>query len=231
MTENSTLDSPRRSFLARLAAGAAAIGLAGLASSTAGAQPALVVTARPSSDDDIENWPGALRAKHRMVVDGVNPNSGFPLGFALTFLNANNDASKIPDSNLGAVIVLRHMAMPMALTDAAWEKYKLGEFIGVNDPATKQPATRNIFFHPRDGDIMFPEMSIDHLLARGVRFGACNVALTVLSGMRASVAGVDAKTAKEDWMAAVIPGIRVIPSGTWGVNRAQEKGCTYVYGG
>ena len=230
MSELATLDSPRRSFLARLAAGAAAIGLAGLTTSAADAQN-LVVTSSPPSSDDIESWPGNLRARHRQVVDAVNPNEGFPLGFALTFLNANNQASRIPDSNLGAVVVLRHMAMPMALTDAAWEKYKIGELLGVKDPATKEPATRNIFYHSRDGDIEIPDMAIDKLLARGVRFGACNVALTILSGMRASVAGVDANTAKDEWTAAVIPGISIIPSGTWGVNRAQEKGCTYVYGG
>jgi hypothetical protein len=29
----------------------------------------------------------------------------------------------------------------------------------------------------------------------------------------------------------VIPGITLIPSGTWGVNRAQEAGCSYCAGG
>jgi hypothetical protein len=29
----------------------------------------------------------------------------------------------------------------------------------------------------------------------------------------------------------LIPGVTVIPSGTWGVNRAQEAGCTYCAGG
>jgi hypothetical protein len=29
----------------------------------------------------------------------------------------------------------------------------------------------------------------------------------------------------------VIPGVTIIPSGTWGVNRAQEVGCTYCAGG
>jgi len=31
--------------------------------------------------------------------------------------------------------------------------------------------------------------------------------------------------------ANVIPGITLIPSGTWGLNRAQEHGCTYCAGG
>jgi hypothetical protein len=28
-----------------------------------------------------------------------------------------------------------------------------------------------------------------------------------------------------------VPGITIVPSGTWGVNRAQEAGCTYCAGG
>jgi len=42
---------------------------------------------------------------------------------------------------------------------------------------------------------------------------------------------VSAEEAAKEWAANMIPGITVIPSGTWGVNRAQEHGCTYCAGG
>ena len=29
----------------------------------------------------------------------------------------------------------------------------------------------------------------------------------------------------------IVPGVTILPSGTWGVNRAQEAGCTYCAGG
>jgi hypothetical protein len=29
----------------------------------------------------------------------------------------------------------------------------------------------------------------------------------------------------------LVPGVTILPSGTWGVNRAQEAGCTYCSGG
>ena len=67
--------------------------------------------------------------------------------------------------------------------------------------------------------------------ARGVIFGACNVALQVQSAMLAGNAGVTAADAAKEWAANVVPGITVVPSGTWGVNRAQEAGCTYCAGG
>ena len=74
-------------------------------------------------------------------------------------------------------------------------------------------------------------MALDRLLERGVVFGACNVALLEQSKMLAGNAGVSAEEAAKEWAANVIPGITIIPSGTWGVNRAQEAGCTYCAGG
>jgi hypothetical protein len=44
-------------------------------------------------------------------------------------------------------------------------------------------------------------------------------------------AGVSAEEALKEWTANLIPGVTLIPSGTWGDNRAQEAGCTYCAGG
>jgi hypothetical protein len=74
-------------------------------------------------------------------------------------------------------------------------------------------------------------MAIDQLLERGTIFGACDVALRVQSKKLASNAGVSADDAAMEWAANVVPGITIVPSGTWGVNRAQEAGCTYCAGG
>ena len=74
-------------------------------------------------------------------------------------------------------------------------------------------------------------MAVDRLLASGVIIGACNIALTVLSKKMAGNAGVSAVDAAKEWTANVVPGITIIPSGTWGVNRAQEAGCSYCAGG
>jgi hypothetical protein len=59
----------------------------------------------------------------------------------------------------------------------------------------------------------------------------CNVALTVISGMLASNAGVTADAAKQEWTQSLAPGMNLVPVGVLAVNRAQERGCTYCYGG
>jgi intracellular sulfur oxidation DsrE/DsrF family protein len=164
-----------------------------------------------------------LKGRHRQIVDAYETNSGFPLAFAYTFLAPNDSAT--------AVVVLRHGAFPIALGHAMWGKYKIGEAFKIIDPETKVPAVKNPFFQPKPGILLVDDMALDRLLAKGVAFGACNIALRVQSKMLASNAGVDAEEAAKEWMANVIPGITLIPSGTWGVNRAQEAGCSYCAGG
>jgi intracellular sulfur oxidation DsrE/DsrF family protein len=41
----------------------------------------------------------------------------------------------------------------------------------------------------------------------------------------------DAAEVKKEWIAGLLPGIQVMPSGVWAVGRAQEHGCTYCYAG
>ena len=219
----------RRTFLTQLATGSAALAAGGLATHlTAGIAQA---EGTDASDEFSEAWLNRLTGKHRQFFDAISVNSGFGLVFAMNFLNSNNETYKLADSSLSAVVGMRHFSVPMAFTDDIWARYKLGEFFQIMDPATKAPSTRNFFYHPHDGDVPFPGMAIDKLLARGVQMTCCNVALSVLSGMTSKNAGVTADVAKKEWVAGIIPGIVIVPSGVLAVNRAQEKGCTYCAGG
>jgi hypothetical protein len=208
---------PRRSFFGGVA-GVVALGIAGLVPTRLRAQPA----AAPLDGPD---WPGMLKGRHRQVVDAIEVNSGFPLAFAHTFLAPNAPGSAT------AVVVLRHGAFPIALNSAMWEKYKIGQTFKIIDPETQAPAVKNPFLNPKPGVLLVDDMAVDRLLAGGTVFGACNVALHVMSKRLAGNAGVSAEEAAKEWAANVVPGITVIPSGTWGVNRAQEGGCTYCAGG
>ena len=73
-------------------------------------------------------------------MDAYEVNSEFPLAFAYTFLAPNESAT--------AVIILRHGAFPIALGDAMWAKYTIGETFKIIDSETKAPAVKNPFFHP-----------------------------------------------------------------------------------
>jgi hypothetical protein len=216
----------RRAFLGKLAV-AGATGFAFANSGFAGAAELHAATIGFNAPMADEHWLDKLTAKHKQLVDAYSANEGWPLGFAHTFLATQNAAA----GTHGAVLVLRHTAMPLALDHSLWAKYKIGEAFKIEDPATKKHAVKNPFFKPAPGTLLVDDMSVDRLVARGVFVGACNVALTVLSGMLAPNAGVTKEAAAKEWAAGIIPGISLLPSGTWGVNRAQEHGCTYCTGG
>lgn len=220
----------RRGFLARLAAGSVALGLGTIPSSLhAEARRGAPVNlgGAPSPDE----WLGGVKGKHRQVLDAVSVNGGTSLLWSMVFLNSHNQASKLSDKDLSAVTVLRHEAIPIGFTDPIWKKYKLGEAFHITDPATKKPAERNPFFHPKQGELLLPGMEVETLLGRGVIFGVCNLATTVYSGMRADAIGVPKEEAYKEWKAALIPGFTLVPSGIWAVNNAQEHGCSYAYAG
>jgi hypothetical protein len=215
--------TPRRGFLGTVAAGTAALVLGRL--STADAEVNALMTAPPVSDA----WLKRLTGKYKQVFDCTSANEGWGSVFALTFANTTKSATGATDKDVNPVLVYRHFAMPLMLNDSAWAKYKIGELIGVKDPKTNSPATRNIF---HDSIPMNPGLTFEQAMAKnGLIMVACNMALTVLSGMAAPKANVTAEQAKADWTAAVLPGAYLAPSGVYAVNRAQAAGCSYAYAG
>ena len=203
----------RRGFFARIAA-ASALGMFGFAANTAR------VEAAPADGPD---WPGALPGRHKQLFDVYDINGGFPLGFVNNFLGPNESAT--------AVMIFRHQGLPYALGSELWAKYKVGETFRIIDPETKAPAVKNPYYQPKPGVLANADVALDRLLAKGAVMGACGVALRGQSRRLAANAGVSPDEAYKEFAANLLPGITILPSGTWGVNRAQEAGCTYCSGG
>jgi len=205
--------TPRRSFFGMAAM--SVLGLFGAATTAAQAQPA---------PGDGPNWPGQLKGRHKQVFDVFTINDGFPLGFTNNFITPNGDTGT-------AVMIFRHEGLPYALNSAMWAKYKVGETLKIMDPETKAAAVKNPWFQPKPGVLGNPDAALDRLIARGAVMGACGVAMRGQSRRLAPNAGVTPDEAFAEWSANLLPGVTILPSGTWGVNRAQEAGATYCAGG
>ncbi|HVA57837.1 MAG: hypothetical protein WBQ26_15820 [Gemmatimonadaceae bacterium] len=215
---------PRRGFLARVATGAAVLA-AGLPS-VVRAERVL----RPAGPDP-DYWLDALTGKHRQIFDVLSAGkAGEATAFARNFLNANNDGYGLTDAEVNAVVSFRHMAFAMGLNDAMWNKYRLGELIGYDDPGTKAPALRNTAAGAPD-DTRPNSSALAALHARGVVFPVCGMAMAFYSGTAARKAGTDAATVLADFRANLVPGAVEVVAGVIAVNRAQERGLSYVYVG
>src|SRR6202045_1818468 len=189
LTRDMTDMMPRRGLFGRFA-GAMVLGLAGFATTPVRADTA----AAPSDGPD---WPGALKGRHRQVVDAYDANAGFPLAFAYTFL-APYGPPRVNSSAATAVVVLRHGAFPIALGNEMWQKYKIGEAFKILDPETKAPAVKNPFLHPKSGVLVVDDMAVDRLLANGTVIGGCNIALQVQGKMLAGTARGSAEAAAKE---------------------------------
>ncbi len=223
--------SGRRRFLTTLAGSAAAVGMAAIPSVNLPAENNFF----NANAEDADAWFNKVKGKHRIVFDTTQPHEIFPFAWPRVFL-MTNAATGTPEKDCGVVVILRHEAIPYAFEDRLWEKYKFGEMFKANDPKTKMPSTRNPFWKPQKGDYSAPgigviQIGINELQDSGVMFGVCNAAMTVYSAAAADAMKMEAADVMKDWKAGLLPGIQILPSGVWGVGRAQEHGCKYCFAG
>jgi intracellular sulfur oxidation DsrE/DsrF family protein len=212
--------TPRRGFLGSIAAAAAAAGISSVLPSPLGAE----TTHGASFDADLDAWFGKIQGKHKMIFDAPEPNSGLVAIWPRVYLNTMAATWPGPAT---AVVILRHGALPLALNDALWAKYSLGEMFAIKDGDAS--AKRNPY--ATITGLPIPGLGIAELLKSGVLVGACDVAMTIYSSGAAKKMGLDPAAVKAEWVAGVLPGVKVVPSGVLGVARAQELGCAYCFAG
>jgi hypothetical protein len=192
--------------------------------STASAEVASLAETAVMADE----WVARIKGKYKQVFDVTTAANAFGAAYPLNFINSTKEATNASDGDITAVSVFRHFSMPLVLNDATWAKYKLGEILDLKDPKTNAHATRNFM---KDA-IPLHNISYAQLAAKpNVIVVACNLALTVISGMAAEKAGVTVQQAKKEFTAGLLPGVVLSASGVYAVNRAQQAGCTYCYAG
>ena len=215
----------RRGFLGRLAAGAATL----VAVTVPVATQAERLWRAPSEDPD--HWLDALTGKHRQIYDVISiEEAGTGAAFARNFLNANNEGYGLADRDVNAVVSFRHKAFIMGLNDAMWDKYHLSELLGYTDPHTNAPATKNPSAGSAD-DTRTGSASLAALHSRGAVFTVCGMAMAAYAGQAAHRANADASAVLTDFRANLVPGGVEVVAGVIAVNRAQERGFSYVYVG
>jgi hypothetical protein len=213
--------TPRRGFFGRIATVAAAAGLSGIVPSRLAAEDA---PGDKSLDAALDAWFGRIKGKHRMIFDAPEPNNGLVAIWPRVYLNTMQATWPGPAT---AVVILRHAGLALALGDAVWAKYGIGEMFEIKDGDA--PAKRNPY--ATITGLPIAGLGIAELLKSGVLVGACDVALTIYSSGAAKKMGLDPDAVKKEWIAGLLPGVQVVPSGVLGVARAQELGCGYCFSG
>ena len=214
----------RRGFVSRIAAAGAAFAALWVPG-RAGGQRTTVQgdTAQgknPLVRHEQDAWLDALTGLHRQVYDIVTPAGAIGIAFARNFLTANADGYGLADKDVSVVVSLRHSGIAYAFGDALWAQYGLGEAFDVRESGGQSPPDRN------------PQVAmITALQKRGVVFTVCGMALRRRATEAAQRAGKSADAMRDEWRRGLIPGVVEVVAGVIAVNRAQERGFSYVYAG
>ena len=241
----------RRGFLGRLTAAGAAAAL-----SLRGGPLAALAPASPRSDEPLPplppgdwdmRWVEQLHGNRRQLFDAPALADGIPLHQVSAWMQGYTDVYGTSDSDVQPVLVIRHFAIPMALDDAAWDRWQLGQVMAglvankqpVKDPASGEPARRNPYLNAnvRPGDrfasmYVWPTGGLDSLIRRGAIVLGCDLALQyIASNVVVPAEKIDAAAAHTMLKSHVLPGVFVMPSGIFAVGRAEEAGCQYIYAG
>jgi len=176
-----------------------------------------LATLASASDRAVFDWPS--------LGDPADPQV---LYFAERYLDNCEAVYGRQKYDARVVLNIRTQAVAAALNDATWEHYSLGTEYTVNDPTTHKPAIRNPFWHrapdPSPG-VVLPTLA--DLLARRSIILVCDFALGHLAERIAEKTHRQPAEVHRDLRNGFVPGAFAVPSGIFGLAKAQNAGCAY----
>ena len=216
MNKNESSPLTRRFFLKR-GARLSILGVTAAASVPAVAAQSGGARWQPSrhSEDD---WLDQISGQHRFVFDTTSPSGiSSALLYASNYYQGNNSGYGLKDADLAVVIVARHLSTPFAYNASIWTKY--GEPLSNFVDRTKEPSKTNPYIRQLDG-----------LVRRGAHIAVCQMATRAIAGSIARSAGASADEIYAEIAANLAGNSHLVPAGIVLVNRAQERGYSFVYG-
>ena len=225
--------SSRRDFMSNVGRLASVAALTACAPTSAhGGATQAPAPATPAGAWDLSWLDKLTAATDRAVFDW--PSSGDPadpivLELAERYLDNCAVAYRPKTYEARVVLNIRTQAVAAALNDTLWARYSLGAEYSIKDPNTKELAVRNPFWHrapsPAAG-ITLP--TIEDLISRGALILVCDFALGHLSNRLATKFSRTASDVHRDLLGGFVPQAYAVPSGIFGLARAQNAGCALV---
>jgi hypothetical protein len=177
----------------------------------------------------------AKAADVRQVWDvGSNPPEG--LSGIKNALNGYRFGYNIPQSRTSVVACLHNEANMIAYDDAAWQKYSIGQAMGLKD-AQGNPLSDNIFAaarapadpsaDPNDPHGMYQDPTLQTLQRRGVVVFACHTGAAeharMLVANGSAPQGWSEERVLQDLLAHVVAGVIVVPSAVATMGLLQSR--------
>jgi intracellular sulfur oxidation DsrE/DsrF family protein len=222
----------RRTFVGT---GAAAIGALGVSATTTEAQ--LVYH---HSDWKFAEFDALIkqRARVKQLFDIHAIADGGFLNAIKNSLNGLHFGFEIPADQIKIVVAAHGPSNMLNFDDSMWAKYKLGEFLKLNDPKTGKPTTRNPYFpkgpatstDPEDRASIFQDTSIEGLQGRGVKFLSCHNSTQAVARELIEQFSLKqpAEEITQDLQSHTVPGVLIVPAMVAAITLLQSEG-RYTY--
>jgi hypothetical protein len=226
------VSADRREFLgAMLAAGLAPAMLDRNGGDALSGLPAFRPAGFPAVSDKWDvSWPSRFSGPHRAVFDWFEPNASAGLWRAAVWKQQVVEAFGVKPEEVGAVLVIRHRAIPMVMGDEFWARHKLGKVRKIKSPETGKIAERNPYRSYAGSPKPPPpeqDYSIENFLKQGGTVLACGFAIAAMISLEAKLQGKKSAEVRPEVLAQMIPGIILQPSGFFALLEAQRHGCGF----
>ena len=183
-------------------------------------------------------------ARVKQVYDVVQIGDGKFLNNIKNSLNGLRFGFGIAEGEIKIAAALHGPANMLNYDDYIWEKYQIGEWLKIIDPANGKPALKNLFYNskiglkrdtdaknPDDLDSIYQDTSMQGLQSRGAQFLSCHTALEeqvrVLISHR--ILSQSPEDVVKDMLAHTLPGVLVVASMVAAIALLQAEGhYTYI---
>jgi hypothetical protein len=183
-------------------------------------------------------------ARIKQVYDVVQIGDGKFLNNIKNSFNGLQFGFGIAEGQVKIAAALHGPANLLNYDDYIWEKYQIGEWLNVTDPANGKPAVKNLFYNskiglkrdtgakdPDDLDSIYQDTSVQALQSRGAQFLSCHTALEeqvrVLISHRNLLQSPE--DVVKDMLAHTVPGVLVVASMVAAIALLQAEGhYTYI---
>lgn len=169
---------------------------------------------RTITGDDISGVLLHSTRAHRQVFSSTRIAKGVVLEAARNSLDAFRDGTT---ETLTPAIVLIAQSSVLAIDDDGWELFALRRLLHLG------AGRGNPFLHASPGPPLL-DRSIEALAMRGARFFACNNGLFSLASKAAAKHRSSEQRVYREFLAHVVPAVRIVPAGVATVQIAQEAG-------
>lgn len=175
-------------------------------------------------------WAKRITGKHKAMFDVPEIEGGVGVLRSGIWQMQYKEVLKVQQSDLSAVMVIRHTGIVLAMNQEYWVNYevgKKGKLKGDDGKTMKYNPVLPVPGGPAPQG-MFASLMLDKQLENGALALACNLAFRSVVSAVQEKDKLSPAEARTKAMSMLVPGVILQPSGIFANVMAEEAGCTFV---